>query len=178
MYQFLFGNSFLEAYLVSSILLLAVYLFFKPFRNGIKKAQQLSNIIILLTAAIGLIFVLLEISYITISGTAYDKFSFVNRAFGPYWFTYWFMVVSRHLLPQLFWLKKLRNQFWPVILMIVFYLAYYVFLPYILLLIPSTWNAIIPWYYGFGGLYLSVPVYLLILTATYFFSRKHQQKTS
>ena len=178
MYQFLFGNSFLEGYLVSSILLLTAYLFFKAFRDGIKKVQQLSNIIILITATIGLIIVLTEILSLTVSGSGFDKFAFVNSAFGPYWFTYWFMIVSRYLLPQLFWFKKLRNQFWPVILMIVFYLVYYVLLPYILLLIPSTWKAKIPWYYSFGGLYLSVPVYLLLLTIAYVFRRKHQQKTS
>ena len=36
--------------------------------------------------------------------------NFLNRATGPYWFAYWFMMLSTILLPQLFWLKKYRRN--------------------------------------------------------------------
>lgn len=44
------------------------------------------------------------------SGNPYEKFAFVNRAFGPYAWAYWIMVSCNVLVPQLFWFKKLRTS--------------------------------------------------------------------
>jgi Ni/Fe-hydrogenase subunit HybB-like protein len=43
------------------------------------------------------------------SGNPYEKFVFINRAFGPYWWAYWSMVSCNVLSPQFFWFKKLRT---------------------------------------------------------------------
>jgi Ni/Fe-hydrogenase subunit HybB-like protein len=43
------------------------------------------------------------------SGNAYEKFTFVNRAFGPYAWAYWIMVSCNVITPQLFWFKKIRS---------------------------------------------------------------------
>lgn len=44
------------------------------------------------------------------SGNQYERFVFVNRAFGPYGWSYWTMVTCNVLIPQLFWFKKLRRS--------------------------------------------------------------------
>ncbi len=44
------------------------------------------------------------------SGNAYEKYVFLNRAFGPYWWAYWTMVSCNVLVPQLFWFKKVRTS--------------------------------------------------------------------
>jgi molybdopterin-containing oxidoreductase family membrane subunit len=44
------------------------------------------------------------------SGNPYERFTFVNRAFGPYWWAYWTMITCNVLIPQLFWFKKLRTS--------------------------------------------------------------------
>ncbi|NUN07156.1 MAG: polysulfide reductase NrfD [Bdellovibrio sp.] len=44
------------------------------------------------------------------SGNQYERFVFVNRAFGPYGWAYWTMVSCNVLIPQLFWFKKLRRS--------------------------------------------------------------------
>lgn len=44
------------------------------------------------------------------SGNPYEKFAFINRAFGPYAWAYWTMISCNVLVPQLFWSKKLRNS--------------------------------------------------------------------
>lgn len=43
-------------------------------------------------------------------GNIYERFAFVNRAFGPYAWAYWTMVSCNVLTPQLFWFKKLRTS--------------------------------------------------------------------
>lgn len=44
------------------------------------------------------------------SGVPYEKFAFVNRAFGPYWWSYWIMITCNVVIPQLFWFKKARRS--------------------------------------------------------------------
>jgi len=44
------------------------------------------------------------------SGNEYERFAFINRAFGPYAWAYWIMITCNVLIPQLFWFKKLRTS--------------------------------------------------------------------
>jgi molybdopterin-containing oxidoreductase family membrane subunit len=44
------------------------------------------------------------------SGSAYELFTFKNRAFGPYAWAYWTMVSCNVIIPQLFWSKKVRSS--------------------------------------------------------------------
>lgn len=44
------------------------------------------------------------------SGNPYESFAFVNRAFGPYWWSYWIMVTCNVGIPQIFWFKWARRS--------------------------------------------------------------------
>jgi Ni/Fe-hydrogenase subunit HybB-like protein len=44
------------------------------------------------------------------SGNEYEQFTFINRAFGPYWWAYWIMATCNVIIPQVFWFKKLRRH--------------------------------------------------------------------
>jgi molybdopterin-containing oxidoreductase family membrane subunit len=44
------------------------------------------------------------------SGNPYERFVFLNRAFGPYWWAYWTMVSCNVFIPQLFWFKRVRTS--------------------------------------------------------------------
>ena len=44
------------------------------------------------------------------SGNMYERFVFLNRAFGPYAWAYWIMVSCNVISPQFFWFKKLRRS--------------------------------------------------------------------
>jgi len=52
------------------------------------------------------------------SGSLFERFAFINRAMGPYWWGYWLMFCCNVFVPQLFWFKKIRNH-----LVIVFILS-------------------------------------------------------
>jgi Ni/Fe-hydrogenase subunit HybB-like protein len=52
------------------------------------------------------------------SGNPYERFTFLNRAFGPYWWAYWTMISCNVFIPQLFWFKAVRSN-----LIIVFILS-------------------------------------------------------
>jgi molybdopterin-containing oxidoreductase family membrane subunit len=44
------------------------------------------------------------------SGNEYERFAFINRAFGPYAWAYWIMISCNVLVPQIFWFKRLRRH--------------------------------------------------------------------
>ena len=44
------------------------------------------------------------------SGNPYERFAFINRAFGPYWWAYWIMITCNVVVPQIFWFKKYRRN--------------------------------------------------------------------
>ncbi len=44
------------------------------------------------------------------SGNIYERFAFINRAFGPYAWAYWTMVSCNVIIPQIFWSKKARTN--------------------------------------------------------------------
>jgi len=52
------------------------------------------------------------------SGVQVEQFVFINRAFGPYAWAYWIMVSCNVIIPQLFWIKKIRRSI-PAMLVIV-----------------------------------------------------------
>ncbi len=43
------------------------------------------------------------------SGNPYERFTFINRALGPYWWAYWTMISCNVVIPQVFWIKKMRT---------------------------------------------------------------------
>jgi Ni/Fe-hydrogenase subunit HybB-like protein len=46
------------------------------------------------------------------SGNIYERFTFLNRAFGPYWWAAWSMYTCNVFIPQLYWSKKMRTNLW------------------------------------------------------------------
>ncbi len=44
------------------------------------------------------------------SGSAYERFTFINRATGPFAWAYWIMVSCNVISPQLLWFKRLRTS--------------------------------------------------------------------
>lgn len=44
------------------------------------------------------------------SGNQYERFVFINRAFGPYGWSYWIMVSCNVIFPQLFWFRRFRRS--------------------------------------------------------------------
>jgi len=54
------------------------------------------------------------------SGNEYEKFTFINRALGPYSWSYWIMVSCNVISPQLFWFRKIRRNVALVFLISIF----------------------------------------------------------
>jgi molybdopterin-containing oxidoreductase family membrane subunit len=48
------------------------------------------------------------------SGNPVEGFVFINRAFGPYAWAYWIMVICNVATPQVFWSKRARSNPWII----------------------------------------------------------------
>ncbi|MGE0480176.1 MAG: NrfD/PsrC family molybdoenzyme membrane anchor subunit [Phycisphaerae bacterium] len=44
------------------------------------------------------------------SGSNYERFAFINRATGAWWWAYWIMFSCNVFVPQIFWFKKARTS--------------------------------------------------------------------
>jgi len=54
-----------------------------------------------------------DVFYAWYSGDNYEKFMIVNRALGPYWWTYFALILTNILIPQFLWSKRIRsNTYW------------------------------------------------------------------
>ena len=85
------------------------------------------------------------------SGAMYEKFAFVNRAFGQYWWAYWIMVSCNVITPQLFWFKKVRTSIPLMFLLSIFVNVGMWFERFVIIVtslandfLPTSWDTFIP----------------------------------
>ncbi|MCB9318530.1 MAG: polysulfide reductase NrfD [Lewinellaceae bacterium] len=78
------------------------------------------NKVILLTGTIVGVAYLTELFIAWYSGYIYEQFAFFNRALGPYWWSYFGMMLCNVISPQLFWSKKIRRSVWWTFFMSIF----------------------------------------------------------
>src|SRR5690606_4568729 len=71
---------------------------------------ELMNIIIMITGSnVGSAY--LQVLFIAwYSGVEYEQYAFLNRATGPYWWSYWLMMTCNVISPQIMWIKKIRTS--------------------------------------------------------------------
>ena len=75
----------------------------------LKHLENMNKVILVTGWIVGLAYAT-EFFMAWYSGNPYEKFAFINRAFGPYWWAYWTMITCNVVSPNFFWFKKLRNS--------------------------------------------------------------------
>jgi len=84
----------------------------------LRHLENMNKIILATGSLVGLAYAT-EFFMAWYSMNQYEGFTFMNRAFGPYWWAYWIMVSCNVISPQLFWFKSLRTSpFWMVVICI------------------------------------------------------------
>jgi Ni/Fe-hydrogenase subunit HybB-like protein len=74
------------------------------------KHMEYMNIVIILTGSMVGVAYLSELFISWYSGVEYEAYAFLNRATGPYWWSYAGMMTCNVISPQLYWFKKLRTS--------------------------------------------------------------------
>ncbi len=115
------------------------------------------NKIILLTGSIVGVAYLTELFVAWYSVYPYEQFAFFNRALGPYYWSYWGMMICNVITPQLFWSKKMRTSvFWTFFLSIIINVGMW-FERFVIIAttlardyIPSSWSYYVPTWVEIG----------------------------
>jgi Ni/Fe-hydrogenase subunit HybB-like protein len=68
------------------------------------------NKVITLTGSIVGVAYITEFFIAWYSGVEYERYAFINRATGPYWWAYWSMMTCNVITPQLFWFRAIRRS--------------------------------------------------------------------
>jgi Ni/Fe-hydrogenase subunit HybB-like protein len=75
----------------------------------IRHLENMAKIIIVTGGIVGLAYGT-EFFIAWFSGSPYERFTFINRATGPFAWSYWIMVSCNVISPQLLWFKRLRTS--------------------------------------------------------------------
>jgi molybdopterin-containing oxidoreductase family membrane subunit len=78
------------------------------------------NKVILVTGTIVGVAYLTELFISWYSQYPYEQFAFINRAMGPYWYTYFAMMTCNLITPQIFWFRKMRRNVTVTFIMSIF----------------------------------------------------------
>ena len=103
------------------------------------------------------------------SGNPYERYMYINRALGPYGFTYWLLILCNILLPQALWFRRVRMNI-PAVFVISLVVNVGMWLERFVIVItslhrdfvPSSWGMYYPtvwdWatYFGTIGFFLSL----------------------
>ena len=77
--------------------------------------EKMCKVIIFTSGIVGIAYAT-EMFMAWYSVNEYERFTFINRAMGPYAWSYWIMVTCNVGISQLLWFKKLRTTVWFVFL--------------------------------------------------------------
>jgi molybdopterin-containing oxidoreductase family membrane subunit len=103
------------------------------------------------------------------SGVEYEQFIFMNRAFGPYGWSYWIMVTCNVIIPQVFWMKAARRSI-PIMFVVSIFVNIGMWFERFVITItslhrdflPSNWGMWIPTVYDMGALFGSFGLFFTL----------------
>ena len=96
------------------------------------------------------------------SGSTYERYAFINRATGPYWWAYWSMITCNVVSPQVFWSQWCRRS--PVVIFIVSFLVTIgMWFERFVIIVTSIHRAYLP---GEWGMFHPTPVDIGIFVGT------------
>jgi Ni/Fe-hydrogenase subunit HybB-like protein len=106
---FVAGAVFSGFAMVMTLLIICRYLLNLENYITIKHLENMNKIILVTGSIVGYAYVT-EFFIAWYSGNPYERFTFFNRAFGPYWWAYWSMMTCNVISPQFYWSKTLRRS--------------------------------------------------------------------
>ena len=103
------------------------------------------------------------------SGSSYEQYAFLNRAFGPYWWSYWIMITCNVLIPQIFWVRFFRRNIPVMFVVSIFVNIGMWFERYVIIVtslhrdfLPSNWGLFKMTFFDFGVLFGSFGMFLTL----------------
>jgi molybdopterin-containing oxidoreductase family membrane subunit len=112
---------------------------------------------------------IVEIFMAWYSGNIYERFTFMNRAFGPYAWAFWIMIVCNVFVPQIFWFKRVRHTIWVIFVASILINVGMWFERFVIIVsslahdfLPSSWHYFKPTIFDIGMLVGSFGIFLTL----------------
>jgi molybdopterin-containing oxidoreductase family membrane subunit len=104
------------------------------------------------------------------SGSQYEEYMISNRFRGPYAFWYWMLIVCNVVVPQLLWIKRVRNSiamvfFVSVVISVGMWLERFIIIPVSLHrdYLPSSWGMYSPTTYDWTMYIGTIGMFVMLL---------------
>lgn len=121
------------------------------------KHIEYMNIIILLTGSLVGTAYITELFMAWYSGVEFEQYAFLNRATGPYWWSYAIMMGCNVLTPQLYWINSIRKSFIATFILSIFVNIGMWFERFVIIVtslhrdfLPSSWTMFSPTFIDIG----------------------------
>ena len=121
------------------------------------KHIEYMNIIILFTGSMVGTAYITELFMAWYSGVEFEQYAFLNRATGPYWWAYVSMMSCNVIIPQLYWIKKIRTSFIATFILSIFVNIGMWFERFVIIVtslhrdfLPSAWTMFSPSFVDIG----------------------------
>jgi Ni/Fe-hydrogenase subunit HybB-like protein len=113
---------------------------------------------------------LMEAFFAYYSGNLYERFMMINRAFGPYGWSYWALLLCNFLVPQVFWFRAARRNI-PVLFIVSLVVNVGMWLERFVIIVvslhrdflPSAWRMYTPTIWDFTQFFGSIGLFLTLL---------------
>ena len=121
------------------------------------KHIEYMNVIILLTGSLVGVAYITELFMAWYSGVEFEQYAFLNRATGPYWWAYASMMTCNVVIPQLYWIYKIRTSFVATFILSIFVNIGMWFERFVIIVtslhrdfLPSSWTMFSPSFVDIG----------------------------
>ena len=121
------------------------------------KHIEYMNVIILLTGSLVGVAYITELFMAWYSGVEFEQYAFLNRATGPYWWAYASMMTCNVVIPQLYWIYKIRTSFVATFILSIFVNIGMWFERFVIIVtslhrdfLPSAWTMFSPSFVDIG----------------------------
>lgn len=112
----------------------------------------------------------MEVFFAYYSGNEFERFLAVNRALGPYWWSYWALIVCNVIVPQVFWFRAARRNV-PLMFVVSIIINIGMWLERFVIIVislhrdylPSSWGDYSPTFWDWAQLIGSVGLFFTLL---------------
>lgn len=116
---FVAGAIFSGFAMVINLMIICRWVFKLEHLVTMRHFENMAKIILLTGSMVGYAYAM-EFFIAWYSGNPYERYIFISRATGPYAWAYWTMVTCNVIIPQLFWVRKIRTNLWALFIISVF----------------------------------------------------------
>jgi Ni/Fe-hydrogenase subunit HybB-like protein len=170
---FVAGAVFSGFAMVMTLLLIARTVFKLHDLVQLKHLDMMNQIMLTTGSLVGYAYAM-EFFIAWYSGNPYERYAFLNRMFGEYWWAYWSMITCNVLVPQTFWFRSLRTNLpWMFVASILINIGMW-FERFVIIVttlhrdyLPSSWGTFSPTFFDWatyiGSIGLFFTLFLLFI---------------